>query len=219
MAILIPAPGPISGACGAVVYSRNKGGYYMRQRVTPTNPNSSRQQTARSLFGTYASKWTTALTQAQRDLWNAYAETHFVKNSLGLDVKINGLSWYVMFSCRLADAGQGAITDPPVGADPDGFTTFTVAFTTTTTVDVTYAVALGGTESMQLWMTLPGTTGQTPNEAQARLVGYSALAAASPIAFTLPFAVPVGQQCVFYAKRMENTGQVSVAEQDVQISA
>lgn len=215
MAIVIPAPGPMRGSIGAWTWSRNKGGSYIRKRTTPTNPNSSRQQTARSFFGTYAAKWTTTLTQAYRDQWDAYAETHYVKNSLGQDVKINGLSWYVMLNCRLADAGATAINAPPAGADPDGFSEFTVGYTSSTGVDVTYAGALGADERMQLWQTLPGTTGQTPNINQARLVGYSAAAAASPISFTLPFEVQVGQQCTFYGKRMNADGQVSVAEQDV----
>lgn len=205
--------GSLSGSQDGITGSHNKGGYYLRKKSTPTNPNSSRQQTTRSVFGMYAGAWTTTLTQAQRDLWNAYAQTHTIKDALGQDIYINGISWYIMFNTRLSDAGDPAITVPPPGAAPGGFFSLSVDISAINTADVTFTPALGAADRVQLWQTLPGTTGQTPNFKQARLVGYSPAAQASPWAATMPFGCASGEQVTFYGAVMNDDGQISVYEQ------
>lgn len=201
----------VSGSVGGLTGSHNKGGMYFKGKAAPTNPNSSRQQATRNQLGTFASAWTNVLAQGSRDLWNDYAQIHTIKNSLGEDIFINGINWYIMFNTRLQDAGEGLQTDPPLFAGPGGFVTFSVDVSAATTGDVTFTGVLGADELIQLWMTIPGTTGQTPNFKQARLVGYSALAEVSPWAATLPFAVAGDKQTTFYGRTMNNHGQVSVA--------
>lgn len=207
-----------SGSIAGVTASHNKGGAYLKAKSNPTNPNSVRQQATRSLFGTFASRWSTLLSQAQRDLWNTYAQTHTIPDALGAPVYINGISWYIMFNTRLVDAGIAPIVVPPPAADPNGYDTFSVDISALNTVDVTFTDALGAAEVMQLWQTLPGTEGQTPNEKQARLVGYSGLAEASPWAATLPFGVASDEQATFYAKRMNSDGQTSVSSVDTDLA-
>lgn len=207
-----------SGSMGTVTWSRNKGGYYVRNRSTPTNPNSSRQQTTRTLFGTYASFWSTTLSQANRDAWNTYAQTHTIKDAIGRDIYINGLCWFVMFSTRLVDAGLAGNAVPPAGAAPGGLTSFDCDISAITTVDVVFAPVLPGGHVLQLWMTLPGTAGQTPNFKQARLVSYSPADQATPWAATMPFNVASGEQCTFYCTVMNPDGQISVFEQDTDLS-
>ncbi len=207
-----------SGSIGGTTYGHNKGGMYMRGRGIPYNPNSARQQATRGHFAFYANNWSTSLTQAQRDLWNAYAQTHTVKGPFGEDVYINGISWFIMFNSRLADAGFAAKYVPPPFAAPYGLTTFNCDISAITTVDVTFTPALSGVRAMQLWMTLPGTQGQTPNFRQARLVGYSALSEASPWAATMPFGVAADEQCTFYGRVMDDAGQISVLSVDTDIA-
>lgn len=198
-----------SGSAGGTTWSHNKGGYYIKSRSAPTNPNSSRQQSTRNAMGQYATAWTAWLTQAQRDQWNTYAQNHTIKNALGQDIYINGICWFIMFNSRLFDAGHAPIGAPPAGAVPGGLATFSCDISALTTVDVTFTPALGATLLMQLWMTLPGTSGQTPNFKQARLVGYSDKAQASPWAATMPFGVTSGEQCTFFGAIMNEDGQVS----------
>lgn len=203
--------------CG-VVGSHNKGGDYFRKLTTPTNPNSSRQQTTRTLFGLYATNWSNLLTQAQRDAWETYAQSHTIKDSQGNDIYINGLCWYVMFNTRLSDAGAAAITDPPPASAPAGFYTFTVDISALNTADVTFTPACPALHRVQLWQTLPGSAGQTPNFNQARLVGYSGVAEASPWAATMPFGCTSGNQVTFYGAIMNQYGQVSPYEQHTDLS-
>ncbi|MBA7671839.1 hypothetical protein ES703_80005 [subsurface metagenome] len=208
-----------SGSIGGTTYAHNKGGMYMRGRGTPTNPNSTRQQATRTQFGTYASRWTSHLDQAQRDSWNAYAQTHTVKGPFGEDVYINGISWYIMFNTRIVDAGIPPVDNPPVVPTPDALTTFDCAISAATTVDVTFTPVIIGSQCLQLWMTLPGSHGQTPNFKQARLVGYSPLGQASPWAATMPFGAQVNEQCTFYCKVLRMDGPISTAVQDTVIAA
>lgn len=207
-----------SGSMGTVTWSRNKGGYYVRNRSTPTNPNSSRQQTTRTLFGNFASEWTTVLTQVQRDTWNTYAQTHTIKDAIGRDIYINGLCWFVMFNTRLADAARPSTQWPPSAAAPSGLTTFTPDISAITTVDVVFAPVLPAGHLLQLWMTLPGTAGQTPNFKQARLVAYSPIDQVTPWAATMPFNVISSEQCTFYCAIMNGVGQISVMEQDTDLA-
>ena len=209
----------LSGSLGGITASRNKGGAYFRNRATPTNPNSVRQQATRTALANFASRWTSLLDQAERDAWNTYAQTHTVKDALGNDIKISGLNWYIKFNSVLEDAALTAIVAPPPGVAPIGFSSFSVAVTAGTTGTVTFADALITGAVMQLWQTLPGTQGQTPNFKQARLVGYSAVIASSPVVFTLPHTVAVGEQSTFYGKQMNALGQLSVASVDGAIGA
>lgn len=204
--ILVGASGSVNG----LTFSRNKGGWYTKAKAVPTNPNSSRQQATRAQLGSFAGKWSNDLTQAQRDAWNAFAQAHTIKNALGEDIFINGINWWIMFNTRLFDAGLAGQAWPPILMAPPSLTTFSCDISAANTVDVTFTPAMGVAEGIQLWQTLPGSAGQTPNFKQARLVGYSPLAQASPWAATLPFGVQSGSQAVFYGIRYDDTGQVSV---------
>jgi hypothetical protein len=210
--------GGLSGSIGGVTGSHNKGGVYLRQRAVPTNPNSVRQQATRSAFSEFASSWTTVLDQAERDLWTTYAQNNTIVDKIGQDIYINGISWYIMFNSRLVDAGETPITVPPPGAAPSPLSTFAVDISALATVDVTFTPVLGADERMQLWMTLPGTAGQTPNFKQARLVGYSGLAEVSPWAATLPFQVQTGTQSTLYGFVMNDQGQTSVSLVDTDLA-
>lgn len=210
--------GALSGSVNGITGSHNKGGAYLRERAIPTNPNSTRQQATRSAFSAFASRWTNLLIQAQRDLWNTYAQNHTIVDKIGQDIYINGISWYIMFNSRLDDAGAGTITVPPPGAAPDPLDSFAVDISAVNTVNVTFTPVIGAAERVQLWMTLPGTAGQTPNFKQARLVGYSGLAEASPWAATMPFGVASGVQSTFYGKRMNADGQVSTSLVDTDLA-
>ena len=54
-----------SGKLGGHVFSKNRGGSYIRTKVTPTNPQTTYQTHVRSIFASLSSKWS-ALTDAQR---------------------------------------------------------------------------------------------------------------------------------------------------------
>jgi hypothetical protein len=216
MARIVPIHGSMRGRIGANVYSHNKGGDYVRLGSIPTNPQSSRQQTTRTLLGNFAAMWTSTLTQAQRDAWDTYAAANPVKNSQGVDVLISGLAWYVKCNARLADAGATPVTSPPIAAAPSGLLTVSIDLSAATTLDVTYtATPLGAAERLISWVSLPVSAGSTPNMAQCRLAGYSAAAAASPQAVTTPHAFQTGERVVGYFGVLSGEGLVSAFMQAI----
>lgn len=67
-----------SGKLGGQVFSKNRGGSYVRTKVTPTNPQTTSQMTVRGIFASISSAWS-SLTEQQRlsfnNFVNAYATT------------------------------------------------------------------------------------------------------------------------------------------------
>lgn len=104
--------GQMSGSVGGVTAGHNKGGQYLRNRSIPTNPNSTRQQAARTALGTAAQRWRT-LTQAQRDAWEGYANQTPLTNRLGESITISGSSMYTRTNSFLLGLGETPIDDAP----------------------------------------------------------------------------------------------------------
>lgn len=68
--------GELRGKIGGTVYSRNKAGAYARAKVTPVNPQTVRQQTARYNFGNMSILYQNLSVMA-KDCWQTFASTHF----------------------------------------------------------------------------------------------------------------------------------------------
>lgn len=209
-AIFVPILGNLRGSVGDNTFSHNRGGDYVRRRSTPTNPNSTRQQTMRSLLGTYAAAWA-GLTTAQREAWNTWAESQSRSGPLGNSINLTGINAYVMLNTRIVDSGNTAITSPPVDVAPDALSTFSVDISAATTGTVTFTpTPLGADEQIQMYMSLPQSGAAEPNFKQCRIVGYSTKAQASTWDATLPFSVQAGQKVVFFAARFDSaTGLIS----------
>lgn len=92
------------GSIGGTVFSRNRGGAYIRQRTTPVNPNTSRQAAIRATFGTVQSSWR-GLTEAQRESWRSNAVNFPVKNRLGETITLQGNILFQKCNMVLASAG------------------------------------------------------------------------------------------------------------------
>lgn len=77
------------GKSNGHVFSKNRGGAYMRTKVTPSNPQTSSQMSIRGIFASISSAWS-SLTEANRASWNglvsSYARTDVfgdLRNPLG----------------------------------------------------------------------------------------------------------------------------------------
>lgn len=107
------------GSVGGVVFARNRGGAYARNRTVPINPNTSRQSAVRALLGDLANIWTNTLTQVQRDAWELYAANVPLVNSLGESRNVSGINMYVRTNSVMLDTGgtrlDAAPTDFTVG--------------------------------------------------------------------------------------------------------
>ena len=107
------------GKLGGHVASKNRGGNYLRTKVTPVNPQTAAQTNVRSIFGGLASNWS-SLTEAQRDSFNGRV-AEYAKTDIFGDLKApSGKALYQRLNQNLALTGQAAITTCPAA----GYTPF-----------------------------------------------------------------------------------------------
>lgn len=102
----------LSGSVGGVVAARNAGGQYLRGRTVPVNPNSAAQIVVRQAFGAAAIAWN-ALTDAQRQAWEAYASQTPVVNRLGDSITLSGFNWYVATNALRGGSGSTLLATAP----------------------------------------------------------------------------------------------------------
>lgn len=94
-----------SGKLGGTVFSRGRGGSYVRTRVMPSNPQSIAQQAVRATFGAISSAWR-SLTETQRDEWNAITADYPVQNRLGETKILSGKALFQKLNMNLLEAGK-----------------------------------------------------------------------------------------------------------------
>ncbi len=220
MAIIQPILGSLRGSIGDNTFSHNRGGDYVRRRVSPTNPNSTRQQTMRTILGSLAALWSTGLTAGQREQWNTWAANQNKEGPLGNSISLTGINAYVWLNSHLVDAGDPRIDAPPVIVAPIGLLTFAVDVSALNTADVTFTgTPLAANHKAVLFMSLPQSGAAQPNFKQSRIVGYSVAAQASPWAATTPFGVISGQTVVFWGAILDDeTGLISPFLRAVDVS-
>jgi|WetSurMetagenome_2_1015567.scaffolds.fasta_scaffold04315_10 hypothetical protein len=102
-----------SGKSNGNVIAKNRGGYYVRTKVTPTNPRSSRQIAVRALLASNAQAWG-SLTEAQRAAWNSAVSSWQKTNIFGDLVKPSGINLYVRLNNNIVAVGGVAISEPPL---------------------------------------------------------------------------------------------------------
>jgi hypothetical protein len=132
--LISEARGKLNGS----VFSRNTYGAYMRQKVSPIQPRTARQQQVRQSLAAIASSWRD-LTQTQRDGWNALAQQVTRINVFGDNVPLSGFNLYGRLNRNVVEAGGTLISDAPDIVIPDaptlgamtfdsGAGTFSIAF-------------------------------------------------------------------------------------------
>lgn len=100
------------GKLGGQVFSKNRGGAYVRTKVTPTNPQSVNQSVVRQLFGTIAQAWS-ALSNAVRAEWNTAVEAWKTTDIFGDLRTPSGKALHQRLNQQAQVAGYGLITNPP----------------------------------------------------------------------------------------------------------
>jgi hypothetical protein len=101
------------GKLGGHVFSKNRGGAYVRTKVTGSNPQTVAQQAARSFLAEFSSAWR-GLTQAGRDAWNSAVSNFTGTNVFGDTVTPTGKNLYTGLNVNLANINGTAITTPPL---------------------------------------------------------------------------------------------------------
>lgn len=98
---------------GGGTWSRNKGGAYVRARVTPLNPRTAAQGAVRADFGANAKAWSGTLTADQRTAWTLFAQANPLVNVFGASIIVSGIAMYQKLNQVLKVIGVAPIADPP----------------------------------------------------------------------------------------------------------
>lgn len=184
----------IRASIAGTTYSRNRGGAYTRDRITPLNPNTPAQTVQRGYLASLATRWGSTLTQAQRDGWTAFAALFPRPNVFGAQIVLTGQQMYIAVNRELLAAALPVIDTAP--ADQS----VTQIITTVNTVTITGSVMsvaftptpLPAGESLQIWASPGYPAGRTYVQNRMRLIVTKAAATASPQSYALAWALKYG---------------------------
>lgn len=203
------------GKLGGQVFSKNRGGAYVRTKVTPSNPRTLAQMESRNLLGQTSSAWN-GLTDAQRLSWNS-AVPEWQRTDVFGDLKTpSGKNLFVELNKNLLQAGLATLDIAPDKEEIVGITATAVA------VDATAGeVTLTGLASvptgfvLQVSATPPISPGISFVKNRFRVVDYVAAGAvdgeALYSAYTDKFgALSPGDNVHFQLKYVALNGQAGV---------
>ena len=101
-----------SGKIGGHVAAKNRGGAYLRTKVTPLNPNTAAQAGARSLLASLSTAWA-GLTDDQRKSWNDAVASFATTDIFGDLRNPSGINLFVKLNANLANSGQTLLDSAP----------------------------------------------------------------------------------------------------------
>ena len=94
------------------VFSKNRGGNYLRNKVTPVNPQSLYQTQKRSIFGGISSLFR-SLTSAQVNAWNDAAQDFPYTDIFGDSKILSGHQLHQKLNTNLAQISVPPLSNPP----------------------------------------------------------------------------------------------------------
>ena len=207
------------GSIGGQVHSKNRFGNYIRARITPVNPRSSRQNTIRAVIQSLAQQWSNILTSAQRAAWEVYADAIVRQNALGAQIKLTGFNHFIRSnSPRMQLADSVIVIGPTTLTLPPGDPTFACEVDETNQqIAVTFDDTLGWPQiddgQMYVSMSIPKAAGVSfiggPFRVAAALDGDTASPLTSPQVIAAPFPVAEDQNVVCRARISEADGRLS----------
>lgn len=180
------------GKVGGHVASKNRSGAYLRTKVTPVNPRSDDQLFIRNLFTANSQAWK-SLTAAQRLEWNNSVQSFKGTDIFG-DVKVpSGFNLYCKINGYLRFISGTPLTTPPSPAAVPAFTSFSAAADfTLQTVTLTYAAAIGATETAIVKGSMGLSAGKTFVKSELRKFDFILAADVSPFSIETEYIAKFG---------------------------
>jgi len=205
------------GKLGGHVFSKNRAGAYTRTKVTPVNPQSSFQTAVRNSFAGFTAGFR-ALTSAQILAWNS-AVANFTSTDVFGDIKQpSGINLYNRLNLNLANAGQVAISTPPLPtAVTPAVITGVIADVSLNSVSIASALAaVPAGHTLIIEATAQLSPGKSFVKSEYRKITTAAAAAAFPIAAGVAYvakfgALVAGTKIFVRVKTVSNTTGLSSA--------
>lgn len=114
-------------ALGGHVFSKNRNGAYVRQKVSPSQPRTVAQQAVRNSLATFSKAWGSLLNDTQRAAWVSLAASNPVPDQFGNPQILTGMQMYMRVNRNLHTIGQARKDAAPMDQAVDGITSFSIA--------------------------------------------------------------------------------------------
>ena len=102
----------IVGSIGGFTFQRNRSGTIIRSRPSTYKSSTIKQTAAQQLFIHYLQLWQ-GLSQANKDLWDAFAIAHTKDNSFGQTKTLTGLNWFQSINYYRELLRLSVLSSPP----------------------------------------------------------------------------------------------------------
>lgn len=181
------------GKLNGSVFSKNRGGAYMRTKVTPVNPQSLAQGLVRSTLTNLSQAWR-GLTDAQRASWNG-AVSGFTGTDIFGDVKTpSGINLYNKLNLNLASIGVAPISAPPSAVSVGYVSDLDLAADASANTIAATFTAIGGTvgQTVVVEATAGVSAGKNFVKSEFRKIGTFAGNATSPQAIGAMYVARFG---------------------------
>lgn len=201
------------GKLGGHVAAQNRGGSYLRTKVTPSNPQSTFQTGVRNLFGSISAGWS-GLSPNKRAAWNNAVEDWKRTNIFG-DLKIpSGKALYQRLNQQAQIVGYPALDTPPIKEDLPPSNVISVQIDTTAETIAANGIYGGTDATVQIFSSGVVSAGTSFVKNQMRMIGHSGGAIYSPADayadYVARFGTPsVGDKVFIGYKIVLPTGQAS----------
>ncbi len=169
-----------SGKIGGHVAAKNSSGAYLRTKVTPVNPRTVDQISARARLGANAKSWG-EITQAERDAWNQNSTDFNSKNVFGDDIKLSGINVFSRLNNNLLLIGESIISAPPVAesfAGPTSVTISSIVAGDVLTISPDFSVPVGAAGVVR--MTAPQSAGKKFVKSEFRVIDIAPAGSVAP---------------------------------------
>jgi hypothetical protein len=204
------------GKLGGHVFSKNRGGAYLRTKVTPSNPQTEDQQANRSLLGYLAQEWSN-LTDAQRATWNGAVGDWKTTNVFGDSINPSGKSLFTSLNKNSLNVGGTLMNDAPAKVQMAivGLTGVVVDISSTSITPAINAVGASFDVVVSATPSLSQGTSFIKNKLRSiyKANGAAIVPADIYTAYVARYGAPVaGQNIHFEVKIVASNGQMSVPE-------
>lgn len=190
------------GKIDGIVYSKNQFGAYARQKVSPVQPRGNRQTLVRERLATLSKRFSTVITEAQRQAWNGFGKVNPVVDVFGNPQALTGIAAYNRLNNVILEAAGTRIDTPPADLEVIGLLSMTaVASAGGGTLAITFtATPVGANEKLYIWASQGLNAGRQFFQSNLRFIGVSAAAQTSPFAagtlYTTKFGSLIQDQAI-----------------------
>jgi hypothetical protein len=161
------------GKIGGHVASKNRGGAYLRTKVTPSNPNTAAQAQARSILASLSQTWS-QLTDSQRLGWNAAVKEWGTTDIFGDIKNPSGINLFVKLNSNLLNIGASILLDVPAKEEtPNIVVTSGTYDISTDTISVDFNTSLVSSVTVLVRATPVLSAGVSFVKSQFRVIGFT----------------------------------------------